>query len=248
MKSCTIDECDRGAQARGMCSSHYSVWHRRMNGRKKHAKVCEFCGADYATTSRRSAFCSERCAKRDHYGWSRSKEIVHSPRSAARPSVVVVPPNRKRWFACVCRVCGAGFIDKAPYTHCSDSCRRVTRRAAVHAQKASRGEFSVSDSARLAIYERDGWTCQLCGVEVSRAYSWSDPLSPTLDHIIPQSLQSKPDHSASNLRLAHALCNSVRGNREGVSPGDLRRRVNDSEVVAGGWQEAAPPGDDCAEG
>lgn len=231
MKICTIGDCDRRTQARGMCSSHYSVWHRKANGRTRYAKVCGFCGAGFVTTSNRSAFCSERCSKRDHYGWSRSKEIVHSPRSAARPSVVVVPPSRKRWFACVCRVCGVGFIDKAPYTHCSDSCRRVTRRAAMHAQRVRRGKFSVADSVRMSIYERDGWTCQLCGVEVSRAYSSSDPLSPTLDHVIPQSLQSKPDHSASNLRLSHALCNSVRGNSENISADDLRRRVDDLEGV-----------------
>lgn len=62
---------------------------------------------------------------------------------------------------------------------------------------------------RLAIYERDGWTCQLCGEPTSRRYSSSDPLSPTLDHRVPYSLGGTND--SQNLQLAHAICNSTRG-------------------------------------
>lgn len=69
--------------------------------------------------------------------------------------------------------------------------------------------IKISPTGRLAIYERDGWTCQLCLEPV-------DPLAPTntrwdatLDHIVPSSRGG--DDSTENLRLAHRRCNAVRG-------------------------------------
>lgn len=150
--------------------------------------------------------------------------MPRKPRPTA-PQVTTVRPKRKRWFACTCRVCGTPFITVAPYTHCSDECRKVTRRSINQARKAREGKFSIADSARLAIYERDAWACQICGTETSRTYSWDDPLSPTLDHIIPQSRQLLPDHTPANLRLAHALCNSLRGNGTNIPEGELKARA-----------------------
>jgi len=37
----------------------------------------------------------------------------------------------------------------------------------------------------------------------------ADPMGPTLDHIVPVSHQLFPDHSVSNLQLAHRICNSI---------------------------------------
>lgn len=225
----TCAKCPRAVQGRGLCASHYSVWHRRVNGRKRHEKSCDFCGAAFVTTSGPSRFCSETCAKRDHYGWSRSKALVLTP-SAPRSTVAavgVIPPTRKRWFACQCRVCGEPFVDVAPYRHCSDECRKVTRRAIAHAARVRRGKFSVADSVRRSIYERDNWGCQICGIETSRIYSRDDPRSPTLDHIVPQSTRLVPDHTAGNLRLAHALCNSIRGDGVHYTDDELRRRASE---------------------
>ena len=66
-------------------------------------------------------------------------------------------------------------------------------------------------AVRLAIYERDGWVCQLCGGPVDAALSPNDRMGATLDHVVPQSV--RVDHSSANLRLAHRACNSARGNR-----------------------------------
>lgn len=227
LKTCVNEACDRKVQSRGMCSSHYSVWHRKINGRKKHTKTCGFCGHSFITTSTVSKFCTESCSKRDHYGWSRSKEVVLAhvePRATTAPETIV-PPLRKRWFACVCRVCGTNFIDKAPYTHCGDECRQVTRRAGLHAHRVRQGKFSVTDAKRSAIYERDNWECKICGEETARVYTHGDPFSPTLDHIIPQSTQTLPDHSEGNLRLAHSLCNSIRGDGTHAEDRAIRNRA-----------------------
>lgn len=74
--------------------------------------------------------------------------------------------------------------------------------------------WGVSRERRLAIYERDGWLCQLCGEPVDRdADPKRDNAAPSLDHIVPRSLQPVPDHSDANLRLAHRGCNARRGAR-----------------------------------
>lgn len=78
---------------------------------------------------------------------------------------------------------------------------------------------------RLAIYERDGWVCQLCMEPTDRDLMSTDPRNdwaPSLDHIEPQSHALIPDHSPANLRLAHRWCNSVRGDLTYYSEADLR--------------------------
>lgn len=75
----------------------------------------------------------------------------------------------------------------------------------------------LNPAVRLSIYERDEWSCQLCGDPVDRELmGQGTKYAPSLDHIIPQSAQDEPDHSPENLRLAHVGCNARRGNREWV--------------------------------
>lgn len=73
------------------------------------------------------------------------------------------------------------------------------------------GEFKVTDTVRHSIYKRDKHTCKLCHKPVDLSLHYNDPMSATLDHIVPQSWTLIPDHSVKNLRTAHRRCNSVRG-------------------------------------
>ena len=62
---------------------------------------------------------------------------------------------------------------------------------------------------RLA--RRDGLACWLCGSAIDPAWAGrtGDPRGPSLDHVVP--LSAGGETAWTNLRLAHALCNSVRG-------------------------------------
>ena len=73
--------------------------------------------------------------------------------------------------------------------------------------------IQVSKRVRLEIYERDGWTCQICLTAVDPTLDPNDRMSATLDHITPRALTLFPDDSPENLRLAHRACNSARGVR-----------------------------------
>ncbi len=61
----------------------------------------------------------------------------------------------------------------------------------------------------LSIADRDNWTCHLCGNVVDPMVS-EGPARATLDHVIPKSHGGHGGRA--NLRLAHADCNSRRGN------------------------------------
>jgi len=77
-----------------------------------------------------------------------------------------------------------------------------------NARKARYGP-SLARSQRLAIIQRDGLRCQLCGEAV--------PLDDIhIDHIVPRSLGGSDEPV--NLRVAHARCNIQRGNRLNWSP------------------------------
>ena len=91
----------------------------------------------------------------------------------------------------------------------------------------SRRRDGLSNRIRRIVI-RDGPVCQLCGELVNlRAPPW-DVLRPSVDHIIPKSKGGSDD--LANLQLAHADCNSRRGNEDIASvqlhvvptPPDLR--------------------------
>ncbi len=66
----------------------------------------------------------------------------------------------------------------------------------------------------VAVGERDGWLCQLCGQEIeSRKGSISDPMSPCIDHIVPLNFPGNTAHGhvESNVQIAHRKCNGAKG-------------------------------------
>ena len=72
------------------------------------------------------------------------------------------------------------------------------------------GAGFIDAAGRQAIYERDGWVCQLCGGPIDfGASAHADRAS--LDHIVPQSRGGS--HDPSNLRMAHVGCNARRRDR-----------------------------------
>lgn len=113
------------------------------------------------------------------------------------------------FYAGPCSWCGRNPSVRFGW-YCSRTCKAMSG-------QSRRGKFAVSRQDRLAIYERDGWMCQLCWTDVEKGAPLGSPWSPSLDHVIPQSTQLIPDHSPGNLRLAHLWCNAARGDGSGVT-------------------------------
>lgn len=54
--------------------------------------------------------------------------------------------------------------------------------------------------------------CGICGKPVDKNLRWPNPLSPTVDHIIPLDKGGHPS-SLENLQLAHFICNRQKSDR-----------------------------------
>lgn len=102
-----------------------------------------------------------------------------------------------------CYGCGAFFaarLDDQDY--CSRECGPMPPKYALRlremASKASPG------FRRVDVFDRDGWTCHICGEPVDR--DSADPLSrASLDHVVP--IARGGLHTLENVKCAHLRCN-----------------------------------------
>lgn len=222
-RTCDVEGCEKVHRARGLCLMH---WKREHGTPTRYARTCCVCDAVYQSARPDGRFCSDVCKGKAYQVENRTRSrglvgpVEHSwcelpERHPARQCA----PRARTWYAGTCGWCAAPFIDSQPAARfCSVRCGKM-------AGKAKRGRFIVPPHIRLAIYERDGWVCQLCMEPVTADLMTTDPCNdwaPSLDHIECQAWALVPDHSPSNLRLAHRWCNAVRGNERWYTESDLR--------------------------
>jgi hypothetical protein len=74
-------------------------------------------------------------------------------------------------------------------------------------RRARKRDSLIENFNCLEIYERDNWMCGLCGKRVNKKLKYPNPLSASLDHIIPLAKGGK--HSRANVHLAHLRCNEI---------------------------------------
>lgn len=87
------------------------------------------------------------------------------------------------------------------------------RKANDQARRARKvGATTGEKFTSLQIFDRDEWTCYLCSKSVDAALAHPDPLSASLDHVVP--LVRGGEHSAANCRLAHLTCNIHKGDKD----------------------------------
>lgn len=216
-RTCSMPECGKPHRARGLCANHYNQAHQ-PNRHPSFTIICETCGAEHLTLRRDGRFCSLTCrdsarTERRRQRVQRLLPVLHPcPAPPARqPHAEAQHVRQPRCFVSAqCGECKAWFVDRQTTARfCSRACAKRWHRK----DWKVRANRVVPASVRLHVYERDQAVCQLCSEDVDMTLGPSDPLGPSLDHIICQSWTLIPDHSAGNLRLAHRLCNSLRGNR-----------------------------------
>jgi len=180
---------------------------RRAEGRHRITWGCVTCNKDFTVKFHSEAgyWCSNTCRMsywRAGIQPSRSTAIVIRPKPRPKQSVNVIPGTW--WTAGTCEVCNETFVSRYSDKTCSPPCQRIKYRAT---------SKWITPRTRMALYERDGWTCHLCNEPVPQDLEWSNedwqPDYPTLDHIVPRLHGGTDDPS--NLRLAHMLCNTLKG-------------------------------------
>lgn len=80
-----------------------------------------------------------------------------------------------------------------------------------HRQRARRLDAFAAPVDRDAIWRRDSGRCGICGEPIDDTLPWPHKMSATLDHIVP--LAKGGTHEPANVQLAHAVCNSRKGDR-----------------------------------
>lgn len=109
------------------------------------------------------------------------------------------------WTAGYCRVCGDAFV---VMRHGGSVCAKVTCRGGVR-RRSHESHRTPSHKLRVAVVERDGMVCYLCGQVIDADLPPQHKLAFTLDHVQPRSAAG-PD-TIDNLRPAHRRCNSEKG-------------------------------------
>lgn len=141
---------------------------------------CTVCDKEMEPTHSTRLYCSQACKSIVHGGSTRSIWIID------------------------CAWCRTTYVSRIEHgTYCSRRCSRQAER-----KRRGPDRFLVPDPVRRAIYERDGWRCQLCGKKVNRNAGPNTKWGPSLDHIVPRSRGGAD--TTDNLQLSHRMCNSIK--------------------------------------
>lgn len=205
-KGCGTSFQPRGVDRTQFCSREcafaYKTAHRLPPDRRKRAPAqpkvacCAVCSGSFETKTG-ATVCSKPCA----IARARAASREHNRRKV----------GEKRH---VCRECGVTFEPAygiKQRTYCSEQCaNRSGRRPARLARKARQRAVTVETVDPIKVFERDRWTCQLCGIKAPRRLRGSfDDQAPELDHIVP--LSKGGEHSYRNTQCACRKCNAAKG-------------------------------------
>lgn len=183
-----------------------AVWFEDWESQRPRYLNCEYCGV--ATNNTR--FCGTKCARKAWYWDGKPKQCVDCGASIDG----LMHQRRGRCKACRGkRLKLAVRAYRRKHRHLFGGHRRRCRHYGVPYDK------SVT---RRAVFERDRYVCQICGVQCLHRFTWKGAkphvLSPTVDHIMPLSWRDR-GHTWDNVQCACWACNTRKSDTRG---GQLR--------------------------
>lgn len=237
--TCSVPECVMLSRAVGLCDTHYKRFRKYGTATPVFEVVCGRCGDRFRTSMQRRRYCDGckdgrraedmppnrrmRCAGCNRWIY---KTSTSAPEGKAKCKDCRGSRSKHGTATCYRGGCRCDDCREAMSEYMRAYARRVKDKhgvgpASVYRRKfkerhgywpQARYGYDIPHRVRRAVYERDGWVCQICGGLISRDYDPYDRLAPSLDHIVPQSSVLLPDHSEANLRMVHTVCNTIRGN------------------------------------
>jgi 5-methylcytosine-specific restriction endonuclease McrA len=123
--------------------------------------------------------------------------------------------------------CGDGSRTGPSPVYCSKQCKLLRRRKLrsvqrkkyrqIHGRNSNHRQrakfYGVPYESGISIQKllkSHGANCQICGGKLIKA-KYPDPMSISLDHIIPMSAVGSPGHVIGNVQLTHLNCNVSKG-------------------------------------
>lgn len=163
--------------------------------RTKHKLICAGCGNQFDSDDVRRTYCSVTCSNRHKH----NSEVD-----------------------CICVVCNKHFKAKAYHRSsecCSNLCRDKRRRRKperyVFLRSYRRKRWQAVKQHEYVdesiVFKRDRWRCHICGKKISASVKWPNPLSPSIDHVIP--ISKGGSHTYTNVMAAHLGCNQRKQDR-----------------------------------
>ncbi|WP_416070014.1 HNH endonuclease [Streptomyces sp. ME02-6979-3A] len=233
-KQCGSSECRRAFNAERMrdyqrqYKKQHGYYQTRLYDRprvKAYPITCARCGREAVVTKTTALYCSHQCFYNSRYGADRPQERYAGITKSDRLAQQRKKTRRRRaqraleqaaagtkgagvWSSGRCGRCGEHFTRHStgePTGYCSRRCRV---RSAASLRRALQAGSQGRAVARWQIFERDRWTCHICGDPVDRSAQVPDLAAPTLDHVTP--IARGGSHTEDNLKTAHFYCNSVK--------------------------------------
>jgi 5-methylcytosine-specific restriction endonuclease McrA len=201
------EHCD--SMVRLKCKICGLVFERSMTSIRHYATTCPHC-IEVEWEKQREDTKERKRAKRAKIAEENRKkrEALRAKRKAEKLSEI-----ERRKTVKICPVCGGCFKTTNSRTICcSDKCRKTWgyRRKD---KRISKEQYIDNNISAIALMERDGGICQLCGLRCDLDdYVLNEDGTfiagdyyPSVDHIVPISKGGL--HSWKNVRLAHRKCN-----------------------------------------
>jgi hypothetical protein len=87
-RTCTEPGCERKHLAKGLCSTHYSYWHR---AHAKYRITCDWCGKEASVPRSEQRFCSFACSQKHVANTPAAKALREARRVAAKAPTTKSP-------------------------------------------------------------------------------------------------------------------------------------------------------------
>lgn len=183
----------------------------------KKERICKGCRQRFVPKFNRwNTYCSKSCELKRRHG-SNEAIVQRLPIFAEAISDGVVrwlrifsETNGPLHIRLGCMMCGkpCQLVNRQRSNYCEEhreTRRRESRRKWRKRRKAIERGAVAEAVVPNEIFERDDWTCWICGNRCDISKQCPSHQAPTLDHVIP--LAKGGSHTKSNLRCAHFICN-----------------------------------------
>lgn len=194
---CTVTECGRFVVSNGLCSTHYMRLIRR---------------GSTADPVRMQKFCEVEGCGRKHYGKGLCQRHYQRERSGLPQRL----PGDLIDGTKLCTRClevypidafGTSMrLASGKNIYCSSCLSDLS-----HIRRANKRANEYEPVSRDVVLERDAWTCHLCSTAIPKDAKWPEPLSASMDHVMPLALGGA--HTYENIKSAHLTCNISKGAR-----------------------------------
>lgn len=216
MNQYTSGKFDRIENARRIIAKHHPGFEYAGDFKDTDSPVtirCKICGTERTASMitlrhDKRITCSE-CQRREAERQKQKEDKAKAHKEAIRKASAF--NNKTQLSMRFCEACGE-IILGTRQRFCRPCAQRIqNRRDNVKKDKRRVAAFTVDTHTitLVKLYARDKGICWLCGQPCDFSAGINDNLYPSIDHIVPISKGGKDEWA--NIKLAHRICNSKRG-------------------------------------